>query len=482
MDAQSILVIAATALLSGGGVWLITKRQAQQSDGSLSVPERTSRGQVVTPNSADSVSPDLLSGERTSGAPNSPASVIIQNSHGEMAMALTEVPTDLFDRISGTRLKAPKAIGRLNALLQAAPATALAIQGVPKNVWEVAINGPLLNAKDSSGNIIQGMYRAMTNGGSGGIKEHALLTRPEGLANAMNAAAVWQIASVVVAQKHLADISEKLESLATSVDRVEGKLDAQRRGTILGAISVLREVAKPILSGEHTPTNRQTLDTHYQEVTKTNLALDEILAARIAALPSIKDTQMVGAGDYADKIRSEMEAICVLFQEKLLCSRARYQAWALLTALPGEPILKAERFGNIQRDLEKLSALDGIRGQFAENITSMIMRVHARMSGQETLATLRLDLNKDLNRRLSDLERDFNAEKSLLVKGESLLTDATHPTRLLVKTQGDQVVEYIQLPATEAPQLLEHDMQPSIIPAHLLQREQVAASMYSRGG
>jgi len=397
------------------------------------------------------------------------SSLIIQNFAGENALAVTEVPTALFEKVSGKGRKPPKAVGRLNALLQAAPTTALAAQGVPENVFEVAINGPLLNAKDAAGNAIEGTYRAMTNGGSGGIKEHGLLTKPENLSNAMNAAAVWQVASVVVAQKHLADISEKLDGIVTTINRVEGKLDGQRRGALMGAMDTLKEVSMPILQGEHTATNRQTLEDQYQKMMDKKHEIHQLLRDRINVLPNLQDTQTFGASEFPDKIREEIGEIGTLFQEALLCSRVRFQAWSLLTVLQGEPLLKKERYRTIQQDFDQAFSPDGLRLVFEQNVTDLILRVDSKMVFKSTLANHRTELTKELRSTLSALDQDIRAERSIIAHGEALLSDATQPTRVLVKTKGNQVIEFKHLPANATPELLEHDMQPTVFPAHLIQ-------------
>jgi hypothetical protein len=66
---------------------------------------------------------------------------------------------------------------------------------------EVVINGDLVRAADGHG------FRAIAMGAKG-VREHARLFEVKNLQNVVNAAAVWQIASVLVAQKHLADISK----------------------------------------------------------------------------------------------------------------------------------------------------------------------------------------------------------------------------------------------------------------------------------
>lgn len=461
MDIQTFAAMAVAAVLGGTVVWSITSRRRPVVNEQL-------KGQRDAVSLESQLHEPSLSLPGPSPSP-APTSLIVQNQQGERALAVTELPLALFDKVAGKSRKPSKAVGRLNALLQAGPTSALAAPGVPENVFEIAINGPLLNAKDSAGNVIEGTYRAITNGGSGGIKEHGLLTKPENLSNAMNAAAIWQVASVVVAQKHLADISEKLDGIVTTIGRVEGKLDAQRRGVLMGAMDTLREVSVPILQGEHTPHNRQTLEDQYQKMMDKKHEIHQLLRERLQALADLRDTQTFGASGFPQKIREEMSEIETVFQEALLCSRVRFQAWSLLTALPAEALLKQERFRTVQQDFDQAFSPQGLRALFEQNITDLIMRVDSKMVFKTTLATHRTELTKELRSTLHSLDQDIRTERSIIAQGEALLSDATQPTRVLVKTQGTRVIAFKHLPANGTPELLEHDMQPSVFPAHLLQ-------------
>lgn len=83
-----------------------------------------------------------------------------------------------------------------------------------KHIMEVVIHGDLAKAADGNG------LRAFSRASNGNFTEHARLYHADSLSNLVNAAAVWQIASVVVAQKHLADINKKLEDLQDGINRI----------------------------------------------------------------------------------------------------------------------------------------------------------------------------------------------------------------------------------------------------------------------
>jgi hypothetical protein len=101
-------------------------------------------------------------------------------------------------------------MSRLSALCQAAPSHLVAGEASGKRLMEVVINGDLVRAADGNG------LRAFAMG-AGGIKEHARLFDVSNLQTMIHATAIWQVASVVVAQKHLADISQELDEIKDGV-------------------------------------------------------------------------------------------------------------------------------------------------------------------------------------------------------------------------------------------------------------------------
>lgn len=146
-----------------------------------------------------------------------------------------------------------KPISKLNALFQAAPALLVAGEAHGKRLMEVVINGDLVRAADGNG------LRAYARS-DGRITEQARLYEAEKLSDMINAAAVWQIASVVVAQKHLADISQKLDDLKNGVDHISEFLDNQRRARIESTYEYLRQAYVALEGGDLPQSVRNQLE------------------------------------------------------------------------------------------------------------------------------------------------------------------------------------------------------------------------------
>ena len=145
--------------------------------------------------------------------------------------------------------------GRIGALMQSAPSVLVANAHQGRHLMEVAINGELVRAATGDG------FRAFALDASRHIAEHATLFDIGNLTKLVDAAAVWQVASVVVAQKHLADISAKLSVIAECVGRLSTFLDSARRTRISGTYGYLCQVVQAIQQGELPPSIRNELES-----------------------------------------------------------------------------------------------------------------------------------------------------------------------------------------------------------------------------
>src|SRR5690606_24755771 len=157
-------------------------------------------------------------------------------------------------QVAGMSRHAPSTFGRaLEPLMQVAPSMATAGMANSRQLMEVVINGPLVAAADGNG------FRAMTMGANG-VQQNARLFEPKALQNVANAAAIWQLASFAVAQKHLADISATLQ-------HVEGKdvgnqsMNEEERTTLIdGALKYIHSARHAMQQGEFLDRTRDKLE------------------------------------------------------------------------------------------------------------------------------------------------------------------------------------------------------------------------------
>lgn len=145
---------------------------------------------------------------------------------------------DNFNKNSYTKFSGLGDISNLASLAaQAMPTFMIGKELANKSIMEVVINGNLSKAADGNG------LRAFSRAADGKFTEHARLFEVDSLSKIVNVAAIWQIASIVVAQKHLADISEKLDKIQKGVDQIHNFQQTERKTKIEAAFENIKKHA-----------------------------------------------------------------------------------------------------------------------------------------------------------------------------------------------------------------------------------------------
>lgn len=137
-----------------------------------------------------------------------------------------------------------KSISNLNHLLKVVPDLLIKRELSTQNyaIIDVPLK-ELTKAKDGDG------LRAIIHGNKG-IIENARIYEPETLQNLVNSGILLNLASTLVAQKHLADISEKLDEINKNMKDIKDWLVQERKSKITSAYKEACSVYKYLNSGE----------------------------------------------------------------------------------------------------------------------------------------------------------------------------------------------------------------------------------------
>lgn len=240
---------------------------------------------------------------------------------------------------------------RISALMQATPSLLVAEAHRGRQLMEVVIDGKLIRAADGDG------FRAMTKGSSG-IKEHARLYDTKDLRNLVNAAAVWQLASVIVAQKHMADINQKLSEIKDGVTSISEFIDNERRAVIHGTYQYLRQAYEALEQGELSLAIRGELESCERELLAVqNHLVDDI---RRRALVAPRDDDMFGTESLHKTGVAKYRELGQTADDLKLCLRTRALSWYVLSLYPGEQALKAVRCESIKQGLAELESVQSL--------------------------------------------------------------------------------------------------------------------------
>jgi hypothetical protein len=172
-----------------------------------------------------------------------PTRIVIGENRAQPVVTIAELQS-VKEYEKGTPLDIQHAsISRLTGLFQAVPSLLMAGEACGKRLMEVVISGDMARASDGNG------LRAFAMGADG-IKQHARLFELSNLQTMINAAAIWQAASVLVAQKHLADISKKLDEIKDGIKGISLFLDNQRKARIQSWYDYLGQAYQALQAGE----------------------------------------------------------------------------------------------------------------------------------------------------------------------------------------------------------------------------------------
>lgn len=359
-----------------------------------------------------------------------PDALIVGTSEEAPVLSLARIPEPLI--IEWSPVNGDDSISRLNPLLQAVPSLATAGEVATGKYMEVVINGPLLKAKGQDG------YRLITM--IDGRPSHGTLMDTAKLSTIVNASALLQVASVAVAQKHLADISRKLSEIKASVDRILNFQKNERCAVIKGATRYFEQVAQAVLSGELSESVRHLIEHHEAQLLQVQEHLIVDIRHENQTILSVKDETMFGSKGMEDAILGQQKLLDDLYQQMLLCIRARACGRQLLAAYPGEDRLKETRKQSIEEALEMLveggDLLSSTDACMRQKVKSMSAFWNRNVTVNERKLSL-LEWNDRLVTAVSQCKEQTARE---LRTAEAVIAKRFQPVTMLVKIENGQIV------------------------------------------
>lgn len=254
-------------------------------------------------------------------------------------------------------------LDRLSPLLQALPSQLVAGEVGAHRYLKCVVNGPLAAAKD--GNGLRGFVH-----GPNGIKENARFFEDDRLGNLVNGAALFQIVSVVVAQKHLADISRKLNEVLDGIDRIETFQQNERKSAIEAAVGYLQEVAPLILRGDLNPPVLIELERYESSLRATQGHLHKDIQAVVAEVAALKDPDTFGTTGLTQELRRRQERFEDLVTQWKYCLAARFMACRLTASYPESVSLAMHRRDSLNQVAGALTGADGFLEAFSSAVAA----------------------------------------------------------------------------------------------------------------
>lgn len=331
-------------------------------------------------------------------------------------------------------------ISRLSPLLQTLPSLATSTHTAGHQYMEVIINGSLANVKDGAG------FRGFSLGEKG-IKEHAVLINPDKLNQLVNAGMLLNVASAVLAQKHLADISKKLTEIVEAVHEISVFQNNARNSEIIGAIQYLRQITPAILEGDCSPTIRQILEDIEVQFSRLQEHVLKDITASGDKIFTLKDRGLFGSTEITNKIQTQQKILDERIHEWDLAMKVRVQALHLLTHVEGDTTLVRHRQQAIVYNYQQCESIIGkVELQLHQRIQSIRALTEQSNTTNANKVLLRKWVTTTLKQQKMVIEE---AHMSLGQFQQRLLTEKPQSARLLVEMQDGKLVKCFDLPYCE---------------------------------
>ncbi|CAM8539065.1 Oxidoreductase [Klebsiella quasipneumoniae subsp. quasipneumoniae] len=330
-------------------------------------------------------------------------------------------------------------ISRLSPLLQTLPSLAASAHIASHQYMEVIINGPLASVKDGPG------FRGFSLGEKG-IKEHAVLLNPDKLSQFVNAGMLLNVASAVLAQKHLADISKKLTEIVEAVREVSAFQNNARKSEIIGAIQYLQQITPVVLEGQCSPAIRQKLEDIEVQFSALQAHLLTDIAAAGDKVSALKDRGLFGSTEITNKIQTQQKILDERIHEWGLAIKVRAQALHLLTHAEGDTTLVKHRQQTVVHNYQQFeSVIDKVERQLHQRIQGISALTEQSNTTNANKVLLRKWTTTTLMQQKMAIEE---AHLSFEQFQQGLLTEQPQSARLLVEMQDGKPVKCFELPLT----------------------------------
>lgn len=384
--------------------------------------------------------PPALRAARPDLAPHS-GELVIPDANGEPALSVMAVSQpDGGAWLDDAQIR--QALGSLSGLVPVLPSASAAFLNATHRYMQVVVRPghDLISAADGIG------LRAVTQtAGKPGIGGAARLFDPASLTAAINLTAVLAIASFVVGQMHMVEISRQLREIKQIVSDIKNFQTTQRRSEIEGAIDYLDGLSRRMRRGERPEQAKieiESIDRNLLNLRRHLFSDVDILINKFSDGNYIHEN--IGTSGINQKIEKHIGELSSIFFDLTLCLRAQCYNAVLQSCYAGEELAARERLQDRQKDL---AALRKALGDFDINARARIQTLDALTDSQATL-------NERKYRRLSEVNALCSTASGMIKTTEAdadavirrIRASQEEPVTLILRLEGDRVagVQYLE--------------------------------------
>lgn len=330
-------------------------------------------------------------------------------------------------------------VSSLSAVLQAVPATAISIAASSSSLVKMILSPELAHSiQNGSAEFMKaatgGFRGTVVSSGAKTVVGQASFDKANLLKNAAVATACWQVASVIVAQKHLADISRKLDNIAKDVRDIKQWLEQERIGKLEGNINYLKGIGAALLQGALPHDQLSAYHTNIEEIERE---CNQIIASQLnyidyvyKNMPEYSDIQgTFGTAQEVSAISNIIEGFSEIYKPIFLAQKVRIAACAILSAMPEKEDFVKLRAKEIKESIKVLP----LKKDIYHSIKDLIMHIDSIFIDNDIIEERKRELYTKI-----DNARDFLDESREILKieigiNDRLLSEKTRPIEFVVE-------------------------------------------------
>lgn len=244
-----------------------------------------------------------------------PQGVDVRDAENHPLMELRTADTTLFNADTQAQELDTHTISQFNHLLSLVPSSVTAVAGNAKQLMTCSFDySKLIQAKDGSG-AIGTVFKEGTNTIGAQARFHEAKT----LKSAVNTGLLLNIASQALAQKHLADINERLKSIEMQVKGIQEFLEQSRFAKIQMFQEHLQRIGKMLKNREEIlPETMQVLAHKAQDLRAEVIHIRHDLEQAQQQVKDFDSSSWFGSDDVRAALQDKIKRLSHLQREYLL--------------------------------------------------------------------------------------------------------------------------------------------------------------------
>lgn len=263
-------------------------------------------------------------------------------------------------------------------------------------------------------------------------KFNAVKLDPASLVGLATPAGMMILASAVMEQKKLENIENSLDDIKASVNDLSKFQKSERRAVLTGSIRYFRQVAPSVFAGELANEVLHEIERHEVELSRVQEHYIADIQGQISVLRSIKNQSIISNKNFINAIQEAWTVLNGMYDEALLCVRARACGYQLLCAYPGREAGKKARLD----DIHKALGIFAPTGEAAIAIDQVLREKVQAISSYETKVLFLTKENALFDKIIAESSAIFEGLRSTALASSK----RTEPISIDLKIEGGQVV------------------------------------------